>query len=51
MRRRAGIPIAFDRSGDGPLIIYAGGAFNDRSAGAPLAALLAPCFTVFNFDR
>jgi hypothetical protein len=45
------MPIAFDRSGGGPPILYAGGAFNDRSAGAPLAALLAPCFTGFDFDR
>jgi pimeloyl-ACP methyl ester carboxylesterase len=44
-------PIAFDRTGDGPPLIYVGGAFNDRSAGMPLATLLAPHFTVFTYDR
>lgn len=46
-----GTRIAFDRSGDGPAIIFTGGAFNDRSTLAPLAALLAPQFTVISYDR
>src|SRR5262249_699655 len=46
-----GTAIAFDRSGAGPAIILVGGALSDRSAGAPLAALLAPRFTVFAYDR
>lgn len=51
---RDGTPIAFDRTGDGPPIILVGGALCDRTAGAsgtPLAALLAPQFTVFSYDR
>ncbi|HEY6412755.1 MAG TPA: alpha/beta hydrolase, partial [Edaphobacter sp.] len=46
-----GTVIAFDRSGEGPPIIVVVGALADRSAGAPLAALLAQHFTVFNYDR
>jgi len=46
-----GTPIAFDRLGDGPAVIIVVGALADRSAGAPLAALLAPHFTVFTYDR
>src|SRR5205085_12628783 len=46
-----GTPIAFDRSGEGPPIILVVGAFNDRSTGRPLAALLSDHFTVFNYDR
>lgn len=43
--------IAFDRLGDGPPVILVGGGSVDRSANAPLAAVLAPHFTVFNYDR
>jgi pimeloyl-ACP methyl ester carboxylesterase len=46
-----GTPIAFDRAGDGPPLIYVGGALNDRNSGAPLAALLASRFTVVTYDR
>jgi pimeloyl-ACP methyl ester carboxylesterase len=46
-----GTPIAFDRSGEGAPIILVVGAFNDRSTGRPLAALLSEHFTVFNYDR
>lgn len=46
-----GTTIAFDRSGEGPPLIFVSGALADRSSGAPLAALLAPRFTVFCFDR
>src|SRR5579864_9674249 len=46
-----GTPIAFDQYGDGPPVILVLGAFNDRSSGAPLAASLAPRFTVLNYDR
>lgn len=48
---RDGATIAFDRSGEGPPVILVVGAFNDRSTGAPLAAHLAPHFTVFTYDR
>ncbi|GHO81782.1 alpha/beta hydrolase [Ktedonobacter sp. SOSP1-85] len=43
--------IAFDRLGEGSPIILVSSAFNDRSAGAPLAQLLASHFTVFTYDR
>jgi pimeloyl-ACP methyl ester carboxylesterase len=46
-----GTPIAFDRSGAGPVIVLVGGAFADRSVAAPLAARLASDFTVIAFDR
>jgi pimeloyl-ACP methyl ester carboxylesterase len=49
-----GTPIAFERAGNGPPLILVGGAFCDRKArasGTPLAALLAPHFTVFSYDR
>src|SRR5947208_702821 len=54
MRRvvsKDGTPIAFDRSGAGPAVILVCGASTTRLANAPLAALLAPHFTVFNYDR
>ncbi|MEU7001366.1 alpha/beta hydrolase [Nonomuraea sp. NPDC046570] len=46
-----GTPIAFDRLGSGPVVIMIGGGPTDRSAGYPLAELLAERFTVFNYDR
>jgi pimeloyl-ACP methyl ester carboxylesterase len=46
-----GTTIAFDRSGDGPAVILVCGGSTDRMANAPLAALLAERFTVFNYDR
>ena len=46
-----GTAIAFERFGEGPPIILVVGAFNDQSTGAPLAAFLAPHYTVFNYDR
>lgn len=46
-----GTAIAFDVSGEGPPIIFVGGAFNTRSATAPLAAELSDRFTTLNFDR
>ena len=51
VRSSDGTMIAFDRSGDGPPLVYVGGALNDRSSGAPLAAVLAPRFTVLTYDR
>jgi len=51
VRSKDGTPIAFDQLGEGlPVILVCGGS-TDRSANAPLAALLAPHFTVFNYDR
>ena len=46
-----GSVIAFDRSGKGPAVVVVGGVLGDRSQQAPLAALLAEHFTVFNYDR
>ena len=46
-----GTTIAFDRSGDGPAVVLVSGALGNRMSNAQLAALLAPHFTVFNYDR
>jgi pimeloyl-ACP methyl ester carboxylesterase len=46
-----GTTIAFDRSGEGPAVAIVGGVVGDRSQQAPLAALLAEHFSVYNYDR
>lgn len=46
-----GTTIAFDRLGEGPLVVLVCGAATDRGANAPLAALLSERFTTFNYDR
>jgi pimeloyl-ACP methyl ester carboxylesterase len=46
-----GTPIAVERKGSGPPVILIGGAFNDRSTVAGLAAVLAPDFTAVTYDR
>lgn len=46
-----GTTIAFERSGSGPALILATGAFNDRSSTRPLAAALGSQFTVYAYDR
>jgi pimeloyl-ACP methyl ester carboxylesterase len=46
-----GTAIAFDRAGDGPPVILVNAGPTDRVANAPLAGLLAPHFTVLNYDR
>jgi pimeloyl-ACP methyl ester carboxylesterase len=46
-----GTPIALERTGDGPPVILVGGAFNDRTTVAGLAATLAPRFTAVAYDR
>ncbi len=46
-----GTRIALDRSGSGPPLIIVLGAFCDRSTSKPLAALLAPNYTVYEYDR
>ena len=51
---RDGTPIAYDQSGNGPALILVGGAFQHRTGDpqtAQLAALLAPRFTVYHYDR
>jgi pimeloyl-ACP methyl ester carboxylesterase len=54
VQSRDGTTIAFDRSGEGPPVILVGGALQHRAMDpqtAQLAALLAPSFTVFHYDR
>jgi pimeloyl-ACP methyl ester carboxylesterase len=51
VQSKDGTSIAFDRSGEGPPIILVLGSLNDRSSAAPLAAALAPHFTVYAYDR
>lgn len=46
-----GTPIAYDSMGDGPPVILIGGAFNDRTTVAALAATLAPRVTAIVYDR
>jgi pimeloyl-ACP methyl ester carboxylesterase len=46
-----GTTIAYERSGSGPAIVFAAGAFNDRATLAPLAEELAGEFTVVTYDR
>jgi pimeloyl-ACP methyl ester carboxylesterase len=50
---RDGTPIAFDAVGDGPPVILVGGAFSFRRyrSWLQLVELLAPRFTVVNYDR
>lgn len=51
VRSKDGTGIAVDRLGDGPAVILVGGGSVDRSDNAPLAALLAEYFIVYNYDR
>jgi pimeloyl-ACP methyl ester carboxylesterase len=46
-----GTPIAFDQSGQGPALILVAGALTTRTDWSPLAARLAPHFSVFAYDR
>ncbi len=46
-----GTTIAYDRLGSGPAVILVSGGSVDRSSNAALAELLAPHFTVYNYDR
>jgi pimeloyl-ACP methyl ester carboxylesterase len=46
-----GTKIAYDKVGNGPLVILVLGALNSRKSGAKLAKLLAPSFTVISYDR
>ena len=46
-----GTNIAFDRMGEGPPVVLVCGGSVDRMSNAPLAAVLAEHFTVFNYDR
>lgn len=46
-----GTTVSYDVVGSGPLVVFVGGAFNLRDAGAPLAAELAADRTVVTYDR
>jgi pimeloyl-ACP methyl ester carboxylesterase len=46
-----GTTIAFDRMGQGSPVVLVSGGSTDRTANAPVAALLASDFAVFNYDR
>ncbi|GAA5188217.1 alpha/beta hydrolase [Rugosimonospora acidiphila] len=48
-----GTAIGYDRTGEGPALVLVDGAFCSRSFGPmpELAPLLAPNFTVYNYDR
>ena len=46
-----GTRIAYDKSGKGPALIVVGGALSARAGGTELAQVLAPHFTVYNYDR
>lgn len=48
---RDGASIAFEEAGSGPPLILVSGALSSRASGTRLAALLAPHFTVINYDR
>jgi pimeloyl-ACP methyl ester carboxylesterase len=50
-RSSDGTTLAFDRLGAGPPIVLVGGASTTRGVHAQLAELLAPDFTVLNYDR
>src|SRR5262249_62244808 len=45
-----GTRIAYDRLGSGPAVLLIGAGPTDRRSEAPLAALLAEHFTVYNYD-
>ena len=45
-----GSKVAYEKSGNGPVLVIVS-AMPDRSANAPLVELLAPHFTVYNYDR
>jgi pimeloyl-ACP methyl ester carboxylesterase len=46
-----GTTILFESTGQGSAVVLVGGILGDHSQQAPLAALLAEHFTVFNYDR
>jgi pimeloyl-ACP methyl ester carboxylesterase len=51
VQSRDGTSIAYEQTGHGPVLVLVAPALSDRSGGARLASLLAPHFTVVNFDR
>ena len=51
VQSKDGTVIAYDQAGSGPAVVIVGCVLGDRSQQAPLADLLTPHFTVFNYDR
>jgi len=53
VRSADGTPIAYNRTGQGPVLIMVGGAMTARNSGSrpQLASLLADPFTVIDYDR
>jgi pimeloyl-ACP methyl ester carboxylesterase len=51
VRSTDGTEIAYERAGDGPVVVLVGGGLTDRSENAPLVPALAEHFTVLNYDR
>ncbi|HEV3101595.1 MAG TPA: alpha/beta hydrolase [Candidatus Dormibacteraeota bacterium] len=51
VKSKDGTPIAFDKHGQGPAVIFVDGAMSTRSGKVDLAKLLAPQFTVYGYDR
>jgi pimeloyl-ACP methyl ester carboxylesterase len=46
-----GTLIAYEQRGEGPPVVLVGGALCTAATDAPLAAVLAPHFSVFTYDR
>ena len=51
VKSQDGTPIAYQTSGAGPVLVLVVGAFCDRTSTADLTPLLAPEFTVVEYDR
>ena len=51
VRSPDGTMIAFERAGQGPALVLVTGALTDRTVTRPVAAALAPRFTVYAYDR
>jgi pimeloyl-ACP methyl ester carboxylesterase len=51
LKSKDGTEIAYEREGDGPVLVLVASALADRSDAARLASLLVPSCTVVNYDR
>ncbi|EMD28708.1 putative hydrolase [Amycolatopsis azurea DSM 43854] len=51
VRSTDGTPIAFERRGEGPVVVIVAGAANDRHGDEPLVAELAAEFSAVTYDR
>ncbi len=50
-RSADGTKIAYERTGDGPVLILAGGALSNRHSAGALVPHLAETFSLLTFDR